>query len=85
MFHGLGKIHICFEKFPPLRPIVLGKNCISANLSEYVCSFLKYQAKTCKPHVRDVLGDILDFVLKIKSLSFVPSTSILVTLDVTSV
>ena len=49
-----------------------------------ICLLLLEVSSYCKPHVRDVLGDILDFVLKIKSLSFVPSTSILVTVDVTS-
>ena len=60
-----------------LRPIVSGFNCISASLSEYVNSFLKYQAKTCKSYIRDTS----DFLLKLKSLSAIPSTSILVTMD----
>ena len=45
--YGLPKMHKFFEKFPPLRPIVSGFNCISASLSEYVDSSLKYLAKTC--------------------------------------
>ena len=80
IFYGLSKIHKFFEKFPPLRPIVYDFNCISASLSEYVNSFLKYQAKICKSYARD----ISDFLLKLKSLSAIPSTSILVTMDVNS-
>ena len=80
IFYGLPKIQKFFGKFPPLRPIVSGFNCISASLSEYVDSFLKYQAKTCKSYIRDTS----DFLLKLKSLSAIPSTSILVTMDVNS-
>ena len=80
IFYGITKIHQFFEKFPPLRPIVSGFNCILASLSEYVDSFLKYQAKTCKSYIRDTS----DFLLKLKSLSAIPSTSILVTMDVNS-
>ena len=80
IFYGLPKIHKFFEKFLPVRPIVPGFNCISASLSEYVDSFLKYQAKACKSYIRDTS----DFLLKLKSLSAIPSTSILVTMDVNS-
>ena len=80
IFYGLPKIHKFFEKFPPIRPVVSGFNCISASLSEYADSFLKYQAKTCKSYIRDNS----DFLLKLKSLSAIPSTSILVTMDVNS-
>ena len=52
-----------------------GFNCISANHSEYGDSSLKYQAKA---YIRDTS----DFLLKIRSLSTVPSTSTLVTMDV---
>ena len=45
VFYGLPKIHKFFEKFPPLRLTVSDLNCISASLSEYVDSFLKYQQK----------------------------------------
>ena len=44
----LPKGHKCYERFPSRRPIVSSFNCIPAGLSEYVDSFLKYQAKTCK-------------------------------------
>ena len=77
-FYGLPKIQKLFEKYPPLRPVVSGFNWISASLSEYVDSFLKYQAKTCYSCIRDNS----DFLLKLKSLSAMSSASILVTMDV---
>ena len=80
VFYGLPKIHKFFEACPPLRPIVSGFNCISGSPSEYVYSFLKYKAKTCKSYIRDAL----DFLLKLKSLFNIRSTSILVTIDVNS-
>ena len=76
IFYGLPKIHKLFKKFLPPRPIVSGFKCISASLSEYVDYFLIYQAKTCKSCIRDTS----DFLLKLKSLSTIPSTSILVTI-----
>ena len=80
IFYGLPKIHQFFEKFPPLGPIVSGFNRMLASLWEYVDSFLKYQAKTCKSNIRDTS----DFLMKLKSLSTIPSTSTLVTMDVNS-
>ena len=82
IFYGLSKIHKFFEKFSLLKPIVSAFNYISASLSEYVDSFLKYQAKTCKSYIRDAS----DVLLKLKSLSAIPSTSkyILVTMDINS-
>ena len=80
IFYELPKIHKFFEKSPPLRPIVSGFNCISASLSEYADSFLKYHGRTCKSYIRDTL----DFSLKFKSLFSIPSTSILGTMDVNS-
>ena len=71
IFCGLTKIPKLFKKFPPLKPIVSGFKCISASLSEYVDSFLIYQA---------ILIETQDFLLKLKSLSTIPSTSILVTI-----
>lgn len=53
---------------------------ISPNLSEYVDPFLKYQTKTCKSYVRYTS----ECLLKLKSLSTVPSTSILFITDVNS-
>ena len=47
IFYRLPKIQKFYEKYPLLRSIVSGFTCISASLSEYVDSFLKYQAKTC--------------------------------------
>ena len=80
IFYGLPKIHKFFEKFPPFRPIVSGFKCILASLSEYVDSFFKHQAKACKSYIRDTS----DFSLKLKSLSTITSTSILVTMNVNS-
>ena len=77
-FYGLPKIQKLFEKYPPLRPVVSGFNWISASLSEYVGSFLKYQAKICYSCIRDTSG----FLLKLKSLSAMSSTSILATMDI---
>ena len=71
-------MHKFFEKLPPRRPTVSGFNCISASLSEYFDSFLEYQAKTYKSYIRDTS----DFLFKLKSLSAISSTSILVTMDV---
>ena len=73
-------MHKCFEKIPSLRPTISGFNCVSGNLPEYAESLLKYQAKTCKSYIRDTSG----FLLKRKSLSTAPSTSILVTKDVSN-
>ena len=69
-----------FKIFLPLRPVVSGFKCISASLSEYVDYFLIYQAKTCKSCIRDTS----DLLLKLKSLSTIPSTFILVTIYVNS-
>ena len=80
VFYGLPKIHKLFKKFPPLRPIVSHLNSNSCKLSEFIDSFLKYQAKRCKSFIRDTK----DFLLKLKSIGKLPPNSILVTMDVSS-
>ena len=47
IFYGLPKIHKIYETIPPMRPIVSGFKSCTANLSEYLDSFLKYQAQQC--------------------------------------
>ena len=47
VFYGLPKIHKTFTKIPPMRPIVSGFNSCTAKLSEFLDSFLKYQAQKC--------------------------------------
>ena len=74
-------MHKCFEKISSSRLAVSGFNLVSANLSECAGILLKYQAKTCKSYIRDNS----DFLLKLQSLSTVPSTSILVTVDVNDI
>ena len=70
-----------FTSFPPLRPIISGYNSCTARLSEYLDTFLKYQAKRRKSFLRDTK----DFLLKLQTLKGkIPSESILVTMDVCS-
>ena len=52
----------------------------SQDVYQNVDFFLKYQAKTCKSYIRDTS----DFLLKLKSLSTTPSTSIFVSMGVNS-
>ena len=79
-FYGLPKIHKMFSNFPPLRPIVSGYKSCSNRLSEYLDSFLKFQAQKCNSYVRDTK----DFLNKIIDLQNLPSNSTLVTMDVSS-
>ena len=80
-FYGLPKIHKMFSSFPPLRPIISGYNSCTARLSEYLDTFLKYQAKRRKSFLRDTK----DFLVKLQSLKGkIPNRSILVTMDVSS-
>ena len=67
-------------KFPPFRPIVSGYKSCTANLSEFIDSFLKFQAQRCKSFIRDTK----DFLIKIKPFKIIPTNSILVTMDVSS-
>ena len=78
--NGLSKMHKCFKKIPRLWPILSSLNCMSGNLSEYADFFLKCKAKTCKSNIRGTSH----ILLKLKSPFTVPSTSILVTIDVSS-
>ena len=80
VFYGLPKIHKQFNNVPPLRPIVSGYNSCTSRLSEYIDSYLKYQAQRCKSYIRDTK----DFLNKLKSITNLPSNSILVTMDVSS-
>ena len=81
-FYGLPKIHKDFIEFPPLRPIVSNINSCTRRMSEFLDSFLKYQAKLCSSFVRDT-GQ---FLQKIESINKqrLPNDSILVTMDVSS-
>ena len=80
IFYGLPKIHKKFELFPPLRPIVSGINSCTSKLSEYIDSFLKYQARKGSSYIRDTK----DFLCKLNQLKSIPDKSILVTMDVGS-
>ena len=80
VFYGLPKIHKIFDKIPPFRPIVSGYKSCSTNLSQYIDSFLKFQAKHCESFIKDTK----DFLIKLKSIEKVPENSILVTMDVSS-
>ena len=77
IFYGLPKIHKAFTNFPPLRPIVSAYNSNTARLSEYVDSFLKYQASRCSSYIRDT-KHFLNIIKNIK----IPKNSTLVTMDV---
>ena len=81
-FYGLPKIHKNFTRFPPLRPIVSNINSCTRRLSEFLDSFLKYQAQHCSSFIRDTKH----FLQKIEEInkSILPKNSILVTMDVTS-
>ena len=80
VFYGLPKIHKVFKKIPPMRPIISGFKSCTARLSEYIDSFLKYQARKCKSYIKDTN----EFLIKLRSLKSIPINSIMVTMDVTS-
>ena len=80
IFYGSPKIHKFFDLIPPMRPIVSGFNSCTSNLSEFIDSFLCYQARLCKSYVRDTK----DFLCKINKIKELPPNSILVTMDVNS-
>ena len=80
VFYGLPKIHKVFDKIPPMRPIVSGYQSCTANLSEYLDSFLKYQARKCKSYIQDTNN----FLVKLKDVGKIPLNSILCTMDVAS-
>ncbi len=81
-FYGLPKIHKSFIKFPPLRPIVSNINSCTRRISEFLDSFLKFQAQRCSSFVRDTKH----FLQKIEEVnnSKLPRQSVLVTMDVAS-
>ena len=76
LFYGLPKIHKVFEHLPPMRPIVSGFGSCTTKLSE----FLEHQAQRCKSYIKDTN----QFLLKLQSLKKLPSNTILVTMDVSS-
>jgi len=80
IFYGLPKIHKLFQTFPPLRPIVSNYNSCTSRLSEYLDTFLKYQAQRSKSYIRDTKY----FLNKIRKLKNLPANTILVTMDVAS-
>jgi hypothetical protein len=80
IFYGLPKIHKVFEKIPPLRPIVSGFNSPTTLLSEYLDTFLKFQARKGKSYLRDTK----DFLNKLESIKSLPKNAFLVTMDVAS-
>ena len=80
IFYGLPKIHKVFEIFPPLRPIVSGFNSPTTLLSEYLDTFLKFQARKGKSYLRDTK----DFLNKLGNIKTFPKNAILVTMDVAS-
>ena len=78
--YGLPKIHIIFQDSPPLRPIVSGFKSHTSAVSEYLDTFLKYQARKCNSYVRDTKG----FLSKLHNIKVLPDNAILVTMDVAS-
>ena len=82
IFYGLPKIHKQFEKFPPLRPIVSQMKSATRRLSEFLDSFLKYQAQRTSSYIRDTKH----FLQKITEINQnrLPENAILVTMDVSS-
>ena len=78
LFYGRPKIHKIFDSFPPQRFIVSGFNSCRCNLSEFVDSFLKFQAQKRKYYIRGTK----DF--KLLSTKNIPENSFLVTMDVSS-
>ena len=82
IFYGLPKIHKMFDLFPPLRPIVSQIKSSTRRLSEYLDSFLKYQAQRTSSYIKDTKH----FLQKIEELNQkpLPANSILVTMDVSS-
>ena len=71
IFYGLPKIHKLFKNFPPLRPIVSGYKSCTCRLSEYLDSFLKFQASRCKSFVKDTK----DFLSKIDGIPKLPKNA----------
>ena len=69
-----------FEKIPPMRPIVSGYGSCTTKLSEFLDSFLKFQAQKCNSYIRDTK----DFLRRLNSIKVLPKNSILMTLDVSS-
>ena len=82
IFYGLPKIHKQFENFPPLRPIVSQMKSATRRLSEFLDTFLKYQAQRTASYIRDTKH----FLQKIKEINEnkLPDNTILVTMDVSS-
>ena len=46
VLYGLPKIHKIFERIPKMRPIVAGYGSCTTKLSEFLDSFLKFQARS---------------------------------------
>lgn len=74
-------MHKLFEAFPFLLPVVSCYNSCTARLSEFIHSFLQYQAKLCNSYIRDTK----DFLNKLKQISNLPKNTYLVTMDAESV
>ena len=80
LFYGLTIIYKIFDSFPSLRAIVSDFNSRTCNLSKFVDSFLKFQAKKCNCYVRDTK----DFIIKLSSIKHILENSFLVTMDASS-
>lgn len=82
IFYGLPKIHKQFETFPPLRPIVSQMKSATKRLSEFIDSFLKYQAQKTSSFIKDTKH----FLQKIEEINKkkLSENAILVTMDVSS-
>ena len=79
-FYALPKIHKSFSEFPPLRPIVSNIKSCTRRLSEFIDSYLKYQAQRCSSFIKDT-KHFLQKIVEINK-SKLPPQSILVTMDV---
>jgi len=78
-FYLLPKIHKNILP-PPGRPIISANNCPTEKISQFVDYFLN----PLVPKIKSFVKDTTDFVAKIDSLGKVPTNTLLVTLDVSS-
>lgn len=78
-FYTLPKIHKILID-PPGRPIVAQTNSLLSPLSQYVDVFIKPFVQLLQSYIKDSS----DFINKISEVNSLPETSLLLTLDLTS-
>lgn len=79
VFYTLPKIHKILID-PPGRPIVAQTNSLLSPLSQYVDVFIKPFVQLLQSYIKDSS----DFINKISEVNSLPETSLLLTLDLTS-